>query len=124
MPMSNERPVRTKVVSGIGHVYGDVESPAAVIDGNQVSVVSIASDLGAEVPDWSEVTAFEATRADPDDPDGAESIAYWSEHIAEYRERTGREFPKAYRLRVTVEVGELSDDETRAYWTKRAEGRS
>ena len=38
---------------------------------------------------------------------------------AEYRAKTGRDFPQVYRLRITVEAEALSEDEARAYWQVR-----
>lgn len=41
------------------------------------------------------------------------------ERLQAYRAETGRQFPKAYRVKISVELEELPDDETEAFWKRR-----
>lgn len=64
----------------------------------------------------------------------AESLEYVDEHFVTnpdekpwretYQERTGQEFPPLYKIRVTIEVEALSDDEVRNLWEARRQRRS
>lgn len=42
---------------------------------------------------------------------------YELEEINDYRERAKRQFPKLYRIKLSVEIEEVDDSESEKYWT-------
>ena len=41
------------------------------------------------------------------------------QEVEAYRAETGRQYPKVYRIKVSVELDELADAETAAFWERR-----
>lgn len=48
----------------------------------------------------------------------------YADAIEKYRRESGRQYPPVYRAKLRIEAEALSDEETEAYWKKRAENQS
>lgn len=121
-------------VAGVGYVQVDHEGSLLQLLGAdrrcEWFTPGCLRDVGVEVLDPSQASAFEGlpadardpavARVDPvfaDDPDWARrDAAAKAEDRAAYAAKTGRAAPRLYRFRVVVEAEELPEAEARAAW--------
>lgn len=102
--------MKTAKSEGIGHAYSGHES-AGITTGDGAY---LAEQAGLEVLDESEQSAFEMLYHDS-------NIVDWKAKREAYRARTGRSFPRAYKIVMRLEAVELDDEEARAYWQAKSE---
>jgi hypothetical protein len=69
----------------------------------------LRSATGDDAIGWDEAVAFDYGGV-------GES---WGKAVASYRERTGRQFPALYKVKISVEAEPLPEDEVAAYWEER-----
>lgn len=105
---------KTASASGVGHAYADYDGSGLVLDGRHARDVSLLAECGVEVLHGDEgfEQLYDRSKL---------GLRLWPNGRKEYRKSSGRAYPKAYRITVTVESEELSEDEARAYWQERAE---
>lgn len=93
-----------KEIEGIGHFYADPECSHAIIDSKIVSICSLAE--GAEIMSYDDGFGI-CTKSG-------------GRNREEYRSRTGRKVPKAYRIKLSIEFEEVSEEEAIAHWQEEA----
>lgn len=111
------------VVIGIGvPVSGYEEDYLDLLDhefgDHHLGLCGLLRLAGADSIDWSHVTAFEhALYPEPD----KYGMSMWTDDREEFRQQTGRKFPKLYRVCVKVQIEEVPDEEAEKLWQARAE---
>ena len=92
------------VIEGVcAPIAGEEENYLAFFDGRTLGATRLLP--GVETLPWNIETAFQY----PDDP-------RFAEVLIEYRIRTGRRFPPAYRVRIDVRFEPVPDDEAAKLW--------
>lgn len=141
-------------ITGIGHAECDHECSGLRIDNEAVYIDTLIEHVGVESLNRTKLMAFEDSLDDdatvnaiiaaaPVEPadgftewyesiseedraayDAGRDAAYYRDARAEYRAESGRQFPRVYRITVTIEAEPLSDEESLAYWqAKNAQSR-
>lgn len=101
-----ELDAKTAESTGVGYAYAGHESHG-ITTGDGVYLAKLA---GIEILDERDRDAFAMLHA------GDSRLVDWKAIRDEYRARTGRQFPRAYRFVLRLEAVELTDNEARAYW--------
>lgn len=93
-----------------------------------LGICEIVKQAGAVSVDSSTAYAFEESFGSPknDAADSSMVTEHKKKHrkrnaslVSEYRDRTGRNFPPVYRIRIETTVDELGPKECEEYWRKR-----
>ena len=99
--------IKKAALEGIGVPVTGPEENYVQFENDIAAITDLAARAEVERVTWKEATAFEAA-GDP----------YWERYREDYRNRTGRQLPKVYRMVFTCEAEELSEEEARAWWEK------
>jgi hypothetical protein len=91
---------------GIG-IKGYEEDYLRPFDGRLISITSLLSKAGATNIDTRTLDFFEII-----DP----SFPRWEEYKKEYRDKSKRQYPPAYKVKITVEVEKISDADSDELW--------
>jgi hypothetical protein len=93
--------------------YGQEENYVRSLDFNEsFGICNLVKKACGEVCDY-DASAFLYGIDDQDDSVGSK---YMREVVAEYRQRTGRKFPRLIKLKVVVEAEALPDEESNKIW--------
>lgn len=103
---------KTVTIKGIGHAYSGEEENVLVVDGKYHGIANLLEMADAEVLYWMTASAFELEHC-------KERFSDWKSYRTEYRAEEGREYPRAYRVKVSLELEELPEEEAVAYWKGR-----
>jgi hypothetical protein len=102
-------------ISGIGLPIGDEEiSLVKMFDGESSNICGLLGKAGAESTEY--YLANGPLSHHPDDRDQSDDNA-----IADFRLESGRQYPPVYRIKIVIDVEELSEAETEAAWKAQQE---
>lgn len=94
-------------VEGYGFTASGVEEDWVEIGGTRESICSLLARVGVDDITWQLAWAME----------NPEEEVYRRDSIQ--RELNGKEHPPAYRIRITVEAEQLTDEQAAAFWKRR-----
>jgi hypothetical protein len=88
-------------------------------DGIYIGMVGLLRKAGVEALSWSDEFAFQTFM---DAPENINDINDWvnkkREQVAAWRKDNGREWPRLHRVKITVEVEEVEESVSEAYWAR------
>ena len=104
-------------LSGIGLPVGDEEISMVKMfdgDGESHTICGLLAKAGTNSTEYYLATG--PLSHHPDDRNQSDNNA-----IADYRLESGRQYPPVYRIKIVIEVEELSEAETEAAWKAQQE---
>ena len=100
-------------VKGVGiGVHGYEENYIHLFDDKEnVAATTLLSSAGAKSISWSEFTAFQYGEQYGEND-------HFFKYLKEYRRVNKKDFPTIYKIKISVEVEALSDEESKTIWEK------
>lgn len=110
--------MKTHTVEGIGvAIYGEEENYLYLEEKDSVAVSDLFEKAGAETVYSHLEHAFDCQDVSwKDEEFGGRSI---TKTVAEYRAQSGRHYPPVYRVKLTIELEEIPEEESNAFWERR-----